>query len=126
MAPLFLLFPFFIGDSLYTHSLRSFSSTVKLQVTTGFISVQGEVARIAVWMLLLGEEEGGMFCLDLGGLFTGFRGNGLAPTLFFQMYEVDLCVLLVFFVFVVFVFLFLFSLLLVCYMLNSQPLDGPG
>ncbi len=123
MAPLFLfiilLFFFFIWDSTYSHSLRSFSSTVKLLITTGFISMWGEAARITVWMLLLGEEEGGVFCSNLGGLLVCvFRGNGLAPTLFFRCTE-RMCIAFS-------SSLSPFSCSLFFYILNSLLFHGPG
>lgn len=111
---LFITLFIFIWDSPYSHSLRSFSSAVKLLVTTGFISTWGEVARIIVLMLLLGEEEGGAFCSNVGGLLVCvvLLGNGLAPMLLFQMFGVD--------VYRVFFFLFFFSLFTVFVLLHTE------
>lgn len=70
MAPLYVFwFVFFlVWDSTYPHSQSSeVSSTLKILITTGFISKLGEVACVIVLMLLLGEEEGGVVCSNLGG-----------------------------------------------------------
>ena len=116
---LFITLFIFIWDSPYSHSLRSFSSAVKLLVTTGFISTWGEVARIIVLMLLLGEEEGGAFCSNVEGLLVCvvLLGNGLAPMLLFRMFGVD--------VYRVF-FFFFSSLFLFCYILNSLSFNDTG
>ena len=96
---------------------------VKLLVTTGFISKWGEVARIIVLMLLLGEEGGGAFCPKEGGLLVRvvFLGNGLAPMLLFRMFGIDVYR----FFFSCFFFVVVFAVC-VCYILDSLSFNDTG